>query len=298
MIQSQRQNWYCNSRNCNLYFMALHGPCLRIAKRAMQLSHTAHVRTLGDLWLTLERRTENVIKLQDGLIPILDPFIPAIPEDSPKSRSVTGPVKLGLSRYFVDPKRVLGAVDDRGWEEDAHGPPLTDRWVYGHWNADPECVPILTHSPLSNLDEYEPTPNPLSSFKDHLEALPQEIKDRILQFLPYDMPLECTYLLDQSHWCALFLQIPFLWDLNVTMVHAKLSGDTLGGQGVAKLCDTTITWILCSSWASGSASTYPVKDRIGWVPSMTLLWALIHNPVKRLQHLVQIVDASVILTFP
>lgn len=132
MIQPQRQNWYCNSRNRDLYFIALHAPCLRIAKRAMQLSQTAHVRTLGDLWLTLERRTENIIKLQDGLIPIPVPFIPAIAEDPPKSRSVTGPVKLGLSRYFVDPKRVLGAVDDDDWKEDAHGPPLTDPWVSGH----------------------------------------------------------------------------------------------------------------------------------------------------------------------
>ncbi|KAJ4010965.1 hypothetical protein NW766_007597 [Fusarium irregulare] len=199
----------------------------------MQLSHIAHVRTLGDLWLTLERRTENVMHLEDKPTPLPVPFIPAIPEDPPQSRPVTGPVKLGLSRYFVDPKRVLGAVDDDDWDEEVHGPFLTDRW----WNSDPEHIPNLTHSLLSNLAEYKPTPNPLPGFIDYFEALPQEIKDRIMEFLPYDIPLECTYLLDQSHWCTLLLQTPFLWDLDLAMIHAKLSGDISGGPEVAKQYD-------------------------------------------------------------
>ena len=108
MIEPQSSNWYCSSRDRNLYFIVLHAPCLRIAKLAMQLSHIAHVRTVGDLWLTLERRTENVMQLKKAQRPLPVPLIPAIPEDPPQSRPVTGPVKLGLSRYFVDPKRVLG----------------------------------------------------------------------------------------------------------------------------------------------------------------------------------------------
>ncbi|GKU00103.1 hypothetical protein FLAG1_06046 [Fusarium langsethiae] len=200
----------------------------------MQLSSTAHVHTLGDLWLTLKRRIENVLQLEERRAPYITPLIPAIPEDPPKSRPVTGPVELGLSRYFVDPKRVLGAVDDDDWEEFVHGPPLTDRW----WNSDPEYIPDLTRSLLSNLDEYEIRPNPLPSLKDHLEALPQEIKDHILQFLLYDdFPLECTYLLDQSYWYTLFLQIPFLWDLDLAMVHTKLFGNSSDGQKVAKQYD-------------------------------------------------------------
>lgn len=131
-IHPQRPNWYCNSLDPKLYFIVLHAPCLRIAKLAMRLSHIAHVRTVGDLWLTLERRTENVMQLKNAQRPLPVPFIPAIPEDPPQSRPVTGPVKLGLGRYFVDPKRVLGAVDDDDWDEEVHGPPLTDRWVSGH----------------------------------------------------------------------------------------------------------------------------------------------------------------------
>ncbi|KAH7005240.1 hypothetical protein EDB82DRAFT_533477 [Fusarium venenatum] len=180
-IEPQRPNWNSTSRDINLYFIALHAPCLH----------------------------------------------------PPTPRPATGPVKLGLSRYFVDPKRVLGAVDDDDWGEDVHGPPLTDRW----WNSDLEHIRDLTHSLLSNLDEYEATSNPLPSFKHHLEALPQEIKEHILQFMPYDIPLQCTYLLDQSYWCTLLWQIPFPWDLDLAMVHAKLSGDSSDGQKVAKQYD-------------------------------------------------------------
>ncbi|KAM0423012.1 hypothetical protein ACHAPD_001482 [Fusarium lateritium] len=97
--------------------------------------------------------------------------------------------------------------------------------------------PLQTAGLLSNLDEYEATSNPLPSFKHHLEALPQEIKEHILQFMPYDIPLQCTYLLDQSYWCTLLWQIPFPWDLDLAMVHAKLSGDSSDGQKVAKQYD-------------------------------------------------------------
>jgi hypothetical protein len=104
---------------------------MRIAKLVMKLSRDTHVRTLGDLWLTLERRSENVFNLEkkEGRSNIEPPFIPGIPEDPPECRPATGPVRIGLSRYFVDPERVLAGVDDEDWEEECHGPRLTDRWV-------------------------------------------------------------------------------------------------------------------------------------------------------------------------
>ncbi|OBS27402.1 hypothetical protein FPOA_01344 [Fusarium poae] len=77
----------------------------------------------------------------------------------------------------------------------------------------------------------------LPSFKHHLEALSRETKALILHFLPYDIPLECIYLLDQSYWCTLLVQIPFLWDLDLAMVHAKVSGESSDGQKVAKQYD-------------------------------------------------------------
>jgi hypothetical protein len=64
--------------------------------------------------------------------------------------------------------------------------------------------------------------------------LDQEIKDRILYFLPSKLPLACTYLLDQSYWYTVFLQVPFLWDLDLAMVQAKLGGNTTDGQNIAK----------------------------------------------------------------
>lgn len=130
-IIPQLPNWYCSARDRDLYFIALHAPCLRIAKLVMTLSRDAHLGTVGDLWLTLERRSENVFNLRNkkGECRIEPPFIPGIPEDPPERRPKTGPVRIGLSRYFVDADRVLGAVDDEDWDEECHGPRLTDRWV-------------------------------------------------------------------------------------------------------------------------------------------------------------------------
>lgn len=130
-IIPQLPNWECQARDRDLYFIVLHASCLRIAKLVMKLSRDAHVCTLGDLWLTLERRSENVFNLQDkkGGYMIQPPLIPGIPEDPPECRPITGPVRIGLSRYFVDADRVLGGVDDEDWEEECHGPRLTDRWV-------------------------------------------------------------------------------------------------------------------------------------------------------------------------
>jgi hypothetical protein len=131
-IIPQFPNYYCPARDRDLYFIVLHAPCLRIAKLVMKLSRDVYVRTTGDLWLTLERRSENVSDLERGKKVgwgIQRPFIPGIPEDPPECRPATGPVRIGLSRYFVDAQRVLGGVDDEDWDEDLHGPRLTDRWV-------------------------------------------------------------------------------------------------------------------------------------------------------------------------
>ncbi|KAH6950881.1 hypothetical protein DER45DRAFT_409253 [Fusarium avenaceum] len=234
-ILPQASNWDCPAHDRNLCFIVLHAPCLRIAKLVMDLSRDAHVSTLGDLWLTLERRSENVFKLENkkGRYDVEPPFIPAIPEDPPECRPATGPVRIGFSRYFVDADRVLGGVDDEDWEEECHGPRLTDRW----WNDDPEHIPGLTSSLLSNLDEYLPSRHPLPTFRDRFKVLPQEIKDRILYFLPSKLPLACTYLLDQSYWYIVFLQVPFLWDLDLAMVQAKLGENTTDGQNIARQYD-------------------------------------------------------------
>lgn len=54
--------------------------------------------------------------------------------------------------------------------------------------------------------------------------MPQEIRDNIMSFLLVEsVALDCNYLAPQSYWKQLFLNIPFLWDLDLTVIDRKPS---------------------------------------------------------------------------
>lgn len=72
---------------------------------------------------------------------------------------------------------------------------------------------------LSNLQLIEPHTDRPGSLQTSLNNLPQELRDRIISLLlEGTIGLVCTRLLPQSHWKQLFLRIPFLWDLDKSLV--------------------------------------------------------------------------------
>ncbi|EEU35077.1 uncharacterized protein NECHADRAFT_28984, partial [Fusarium vanettenii 77-13-4] len=87
------------------------------------------------------------------------------------------------------------------------------------WLDDPLVIPNLTSRLLSNLQLVEAHTSRPSSLQTSLESLPQELQDRIMSLLREGTNgLDCTRLLPQSCWKHLFLRIPFLWDLDKTLV--------------------------------------------------------------------------------
>ena len=82
-------------------------------------SLNARIRTVGQLWLTLERRSTKVLATPLTGWPIEGPFIPAIPIDPPERHPPTGPVKLGFERYFISSDDSIGGQQEGdNWDED------------------------------------------------------------------------------------------------------------------------------------------------------------------------------------
>jgi hypothetical protein len=73
-------------------YLGLHAACEDLANRVIENSYKASSRSVGDLWLTLERRCTSH-KHTD--FPFRR-FIPGIPESLPGQ-----PFSIGLGRYFV-----------------------------------------------------------------------------------------------------------------------------------------------------------------------------------------------------
>lgn len=72
-------------------------------------------------------------------------------------------------------------------------------------------------SNLKTFDRAELCNTPMT-----FNELPQEMKDKITnELLLPPLPLGCTYKVPQAFWKQAFLQIPFLWDLDLEKVHKK-----------------------------------------------------------------------------
>lgn len=64
-------------------------------------------------------------------------------------------------------------------------------------------------------------------FRSYFAVLPQEIqddiKDLVMPSLVHEpFTLDCNYLVPQSFWKSLFLQVPFLWDVDQDIINKKL----------------------------------------------------------------------------
>jgi hypothetical protein len=75
-------------------YVGLHAACDDLANRVMKTSFRARVKSVGDLWLTLERRCARVISQDPCKVGMH--FTPPIPNSQPGQ-----PFSVGLERYYV-----------------------------------------------------------------------------------------------------------------------------------------------------------------------------------------------------
>jgi hypothetical protein len=70
----------------------------------------------------------------------------------------------------------------------------------------------------------------ISNLSQRFDSLPRELKDKITDFIPgHPLAASCNYLIPQLYWKHIFLQIPFLWDIDREVIEKKaLEVDTKG----------------------------------------------------------------------
>ncbi|KAH8670611.1 hypothetical protein BGZ61DRAFT_497746 [Ilyonectria robusta] len=185
------------------WFFGIHTACEEIANQIMQSSLKSQIRSPANLWMTLDRRC---MKTQSqGVMNVSMNFLPNIPENRPGE-----PLKLGLSRYYIPNGCIYRLSNER------------DGW----WDDDPLHIPNLTSSLVSALEQVQP-PHMTLRFRSYFAILPQEIqddiKDLVMSSLMHEpFTLDCNYLVPQSFWKSLFLQVPFLWDVDEDIINKKL----------------------------------------------------------------------------
>ncbi|RGP71267.1 hypothetical protein FLONG3_7217 [Fusarium longipes] len=180
-----------SAANAKMY-IAIHPACETLANRLFTTSSNPHVRSIGDLWLTLERRCEAHRYLRFRNYHFYPTFV----------NKLTG--QRDFEGYYL-PDHILNAFGDE-WE--------------GWWDEDPVDIPDLTTSIVSNLEKVGNASN--TQIKNLIEVSPNEISDHIRSFvLDVPLSLECTYMMAQHQWAEVFFKIPFLWDLDVKLIHEK-----------------------------------------------------------------------------
>ncbi|KAF5574237.1 uncharacterized protein FSUBG_14064 [Fusarium subglutinans] len=195
--QSDEQS---NTTSAKMY-MGIHAACDDIANRAIK-SPFVTVGSIYELWCVLECRCARYLGqlLEQRPQPRDMNYVPPIPYNSPGQPKI-----LGFERYYV-PYLCMEQWGDE-WE--------------GWWDENPMDIPDLTSSLLANLERLDD-----NSVETSAEVLPEGLHDYIQDFFhdtkafPKD-----NYLLSQPVWKEIFLQIPFLWDLDTQIVHDKTGSD-------------------------------------------------------------------------
>ncbi|KAF4991476.1 hypothetical protein FGRMN_7787 [Fusarium graminum] len=178
-------------------YMGIHAACNNLVNRAIE-SPIAKLASIDELWFTLERRCASYIsyRLQQRPRPTDMNYVPPIPNDP--SGQITS---LGFERYYVP----YCCIEYWGGE-----------WE-GWWNEDPIVIPDLTSRLLSNLERLDK-----SSVETSTGALPEDIKDHAhTYFYDIQFSLQNNRKISQSSWKEIFVQIPFLWDLDIEAVNSK-----------------------------------------------------------------------------
>ncbi|KAM0554929.1 hypothetical protein ACHAPJ_006665 [Fusarium lateritium] len=223
-------------------YIGIHAACEDIAKRVMKTSPNAQIRSIGDLWLSLERRcarytSENPTRDRN--------FVPPIPKSQPGE-----PLSLGMDRYYVPYACIVQYGDE--WE--------------GWWDEDPIDIEDFTPDLIEDLepinDASSRLPSELTQFQSRIEALPQEVKDHLCTFFQDgQFSLDCNYLMPQSMWKQIFFQIPFLWDLDTKAVHDKTGS---GESEISRWNWEKITRQVMSPAHPSPPEAYESKDEGVW----------------------------------
>lgn len=190
------------------WYFGIHSACEDIANVVMRTSREARIRSIRDLWMTLDQRCTKT----DSEHRFFIPFLPNIPENGPGE-----PINLSLRRYYIPRDSIPG--DQADFDD-----------LYQWWEEDPLFIPDLTARLLSNLEQCKPTDDTCLQSRDKFENLPQEIKDNILaELLNQPLALDCNYSIPQRHWKQAFHDIPFLWDLDKDILNDKIRGAESAG---------------------------------------------------------------------
>ncbi|QPC79323.1 hypothetical protein HYE68_010075 [Fusarium pseudograminearum] len=179
--------------------LCLHAACKTMARKVMK-TPASKVKTMADLWMTLDRRC---VKASEDGTPV--PFcLPHVPNNKPGE-----PIDLGVGRYYIP------------WQAICTKESLLDDWSQEWWNYNPLDIPHLTEALMSNLERVESS-SIYENFTASFNNLPPEIEDIITSFLTEgSTSLECTYLMPQSQWKEILCRVPFLWDLENDIIEAK-----------------------------------------------------------------------------
>ncbi|KAF9773535.1 hypothetical protein IL306_008643 [Fusarium sp. DS 682] len=189
------------------WYLGFHSTCVDMARRVMNEPY-GKIRSMSDLWMTIERRCVKTAD-EETILPL---YLPSIPN----KRSGES-IKLGLCRYYI-PRDAICT------EESVLDDPLFE-W----WNFDPLAIPGLTDALISNLERVDAAPTD-QKFTTRFNNLPKEIEDSIVSLVrDASMSLECTYLIPQPHWKETLLRVPFLWDIEKSIVETKEQEAASGG---------------------------------------------------------------------
>ncbi|CAF3601208.1 hypothetical protein FGSG_01597 [Fusarium graminearum PH-1] len=183
-------------------YIGIHAACDNLAQRALKSASNTRISSISDLWFTLERRCASYLeqRLLERPSPTDMNYVPPIPNNSPGQ-----PLSLGFERYYVP----VYCMEQWG-----------DEWE-GWWDENPIKISELTPKLISNLERLDD-----SSVQVSTEASPEQIADYVDNFFrDTQLFLKGDNNISQSIWKEIFLQIPFLLDLNVEAMNIKTGSD-------------------------------------------------------------------------
>ncbi|KAM0544978.1 hypothetical protein ACHAPJ_011558 [Fusarium lateritium] len=168
-------------------YHGFHRACASIARQFIQRTTGYPVKSFSDIWITLNAR-----------------YSKGGPHKYGSDRAPYGPTKTERGTYVWDSEAAyyLGYSDRIEW-----------------WRYDPFHIPNLTSRLLENLQPMGYYSTKDSKFHNMMGNLPKELVDEVISHLlsgimsPYT-----TDLMPQRFWKQVFVQIPFLWDLDVEQV--------------------------------------------------------------------------------
>ncbi|KAF4454838.1 hypothetical protein F53441_2708 [Fusarium austroafricanum] len=170
-------------------YIGFHSACASIARQFIRLSRASRVKSFCDIWITLNARYSKARNSSWDLAP-------SIPHKTERGTYIWE----NRIAYYIPNSEMSHRTD----------------W----WDRDPFHIPNLTSRLLENLSScHMDCRRERSQFQNMLGNLPKELVDEVIgHILSGSMTEHSTDLMPQRFWKQIFIQIPFLWDLDVEQV--------------------------------------------------------------------------------